>query len=267
MKKLTKKIITGIFFCLCFAIIACNAQVPREAWMNKSSLVFKAEVLLLQTSTINWNDPGDLGVLKLTEIFKGEKELSDFLNGQITVKFNNIEKVKKGQTLIIYGNTWLINEGIAIAEIEHEILGEKNLTNDNYKDEMKKSMQVAKSLQIKERAAKADAVFSFTVMSTRKLQENNQRISEHNPEWMLADLKINESMKGDNKAGSIVTIAFPGSKDVMWIDAPRFKEGNSFILFLSKENSAFKDVKQLIVTSPEQLWDAREINIVRTALR
>jgi outer membrane biogenesis lipoprotein LolB len=69
-----KKILKCIGHCIpVLAILllgACHAQEPKGNRVNKSSLIFKAEVLLLQTSTINWSDPSDLAVVRLIEIFK-----------------------------------------------------------------------------------------------------------------------------------------------------------------------------------------------------
>lgn len=262
-----KKKFKNLAFVFSFISFACNAQEQREEWINKSSAIFKAEVLLLHTSTVNWSEPGDLGVVRLLEIFDGEKQLSAFLKDQITVKFQNIDKVRKGQVIIVYGNVWLTNESIAVTEIAHEVIGENNLTPDNYKEEMKKSQQRATMQKIKNKAAKSELVISGTVLGIKKMQVDYPAESEHNPEWVLAEIKVGESMKGDKGPGSVVTIAFPGSQDVMWFNSPRFKEGSNGIWFLSRENLGFKDVKHFTVTTMDQVRDIKDIELVKQSLR
>jgi hypothetical protein len=266
-----KKVLKCIGHCIpVLAILllgACHAQEPRGNRVNKSSLIFKAEVLLLQTSTINWSDPSDLAVVRLLEIYEGEEQLSAFIKEPITVKFADIKGVKKGQNLIVFGNLWIANESIAIIEVDHEVLGENKFTNDNYQQEIKKEMQEAELREIKVKAAQSEIVIAGTVISVKKTEGEKSFESEHNPEWVLAEIKIDEPLKGNNASGSIITIAFPGSQDFMWYQSPRFKEGDKKIWFLSKENFGYQTVKQLTVTTKDQVREMRDLEKIKQSLR
>ncbi len=267
MKKTCKGLAICIPFMLLFMSFDSQAQEQRESWISKSSLIFKAEVVLLQTSTINWSDPSTLGVVRLQEIFKGEQELSAFMNELVTVNFNDLKTVKKGQTILVYANMWIANDGIAVTEIAHEVIGDNKLTPDNYRSEIKESLQKADILDLKSRASKAELVVAGTILSVRKAPASKTFETEHNPEWILADIKIDESIKGGQAGGSTLTIAFPGSQDFMWYRSPRFKEGDKAILFLSRENFGYQDVKHFTITTAEQVSDIRELDKVRQALK
>jgi hypothetical protein len=246
MKKIFSIFLSGfipiVSLLLC---VSCHAQQQREDWMNKSSIVFKGEIVLLNTSTINWKDPSDLGVVRVQEIFLGEEEIGNFLNDLVTVKFLSIDKIKKGQEIIVYGNTWIVNEGYAVAETGHEVVGENNLTKDNYKKEIDASMQQAEGQKIRMKAYE----------------------SEHDPQWMLAEVMIDESLKGNSAKGQKMTIAFPSSQDVMWYKSPRFKEGDKAILFLSRENFGFADVKNFTITTADQVKDVKQMELVRKSVQ
>jgi hypothetical protein len=74
-------------------------------------------------------------------------------------------------------------------------------------------------------------------------------------------------LKGNNAKGQKMTIAFPSSQDVMWYKSPRFKEGDKAILFLSKENFGFADVKNFTITTADQVKDVKQMELVRKSVQ
>jgi hypothetical protein len=56
------------------------------------------------------------------------------------------------------------------------------------------------------------------------------RDSEHNPQWQVATIRVRETLKGS--PASTVDVWFPASRDVMWVDAPRFAAGQEGIWIL-----------------------------------
>ena len=63
------------------------------------------------------------------------------------------------------------------------------------------------------------------------------RISEHDPDWRIADVKVDEVHKGTHPKDT-VSIRFPSSEDVMWHDAPKFHPGQEGFFILHKTDDA-----------------------------
>jgi hypothetical protein len=267
MKKTLKGLAVLFPALLFFPGKPCHAQEQREDWISKSSLIFKAEILLTNTSTIDWPDPSNLAVVRLQDVIKGEQSLASFLKEPVTVRFLNMRDVMKGQVMIIYGDVWVSGESIAIAETGHELMGENKLTNDNYLSEIRVSVQKAEARELKANAAKAELVIAGTVVALRKEKSDRSFLTEHDPEWMLAEIKVDENLKGNSSPGATVIVAFPTSQDFMWYQSPRLREGEKAIFFLSRENFGYQQVKQFTITTRDQVRDVRDLDFLKQSLR
>jgi hypothetical protein len=65
------------------------------------------------------------------------------------------------------------------------------------------------------------------------------RISEHEPDWRVADIKVDEVHKGTLQ-GDTVSVRFPDSPDVLWHDAPKFHPGQEGFFMLHRPDAAMK---------------------------
>ena len=65
-------------------------------------------------------------------------------------------------------------------------------------------------------------------------QNENRPPSEHDPKYREAVVQIGEALKG-NLPGKTVVVIFAASKDVLWYNSPKFKEGQEGTFILHKE--------------------------------
>src|SRR5207253_5805161 len=63
-----------------------------------------------------------------------------------------------------------------------------------------------------------------------------KRISEHDPDWQEAIIRVEDGIKGA-QAGEQVVVRFPGSRDVAWVGAPRFSAGQEGTFLLHKDST------------------------------
>jgi hypothetical protein len=70
--------------------------------------------------------------------------------------------------------------------------------------------------------------------SAVELTPNEQRISEHNPEWQEAIVEVQEMLKGPAGISEIV-VRFPASQDIMWVGYPKLKTGQESTLLLRQD--------------------------------
>lgn len=266
-----KKFIRQMQYSLCLpaAIIisfSCNAQGDKKDWMKESRLIFKGEVVLMNSSTIDQADPSETGVVKVWEIIEGKEVLEPFLQQNITVKFLKPAEMKKGLKALFYANVWIIGESIAVSEVGHEPLNEDAFKSTDVQKKIQTNRTVLIGDTLTAQLAKAELVVSGRVIAVRKLTMQSPKESEHDPQWMLAEVKVDEVLKKTGTADSTMRFAFAASNDVMWYRAPKFKEGQTGIWILSREDAGFAETKIFTVVSHGQYLNIQEKPRVRQLL-
>jgi hypothetical protein len=66
------------------------------------------------------------------------------------------------------------------------------------------------------------------------LAPTRPRISEHAPNWQEAVIRVETALKGAPSDREVV-VRFPGSWDVAWASAPKFKAGQKGTFILQKD--------------------------------
>ena len=84
--------------------------------------------------------------------------------------------------------------------------------------------------EIREHLAAAAAVIHGTVVERHPVPGRVGVLSEHDPEWWIAVIHVEKSLKGGLKGD--VRIRFPNSQDVRWYLTPKPLEGQEAIFVL-----------------------------------
>lgn len=88
---------------------------------------------------------------------------------------------------------------------------------------------------------KADMVIRGEVLQvdspsgSGKLAIGQYPIREHQASWSVATVKVEQVFKGKAKIGDEIKVAFPASKDIAWVDAPKLFKGDVGIWLLSSD--------------------------------
>ncbi len=250
--------------CLLFFMLPVFCCGQRDL-LKSADLVFQGEVLKLYTSTIDWDDPGDLGIVKVTNIIEGDELLRNYLQKNITVKFRNIKEVKPGQKAIFYTNLWLSGNGLAVTEIGRKDTDDGGM--DKQREEIKAMRMQMQDDSLRENLRITDHVVTGRVLSVKKLALQNLKESEHDPVWTEAEVEVDESFKGDFKKGSRVKVTFAASNDIMWVRSPKFKTGQSGVWLLKKNQEEFQQVPNFIIADSSRFLDVRKRESVRRLIQ
>lgn len=258
-----KKFITSLLSLIFLAIPAYG----QKDWLRDSDLVFEGEVLKLRTSTIDSNDPSDLGLVRVTGIIEGEGVLRDYLQKPITVKFRKIEDVKPGQRAIFFARLWLSGRGIAVREI-----GMRRLNDDAGSANLKQRQEISKDRieiqdeQLRDDIKQADNVITGRVISLRRLPVQTTKESEHDPVWTEAEIEVVEQLKGSFARGTRVKITFAASNDIMWVRSPKFVRGQTRLLLLKKTPEEFREVPNFVIMDRRQVLEVNRSNDVKRVM-
>jgi hypothetical protein len=86
---------------------------------------------------------------------------------------------------------------------------------------------------LRDRLTRAELVLLGTVTVLRRVDVAHPRISEHDPDWRDATIKVERQLKGSLTPGSdTVHVLFPASQDVRWFQSPKFTQGQVGIFLL-----------------------------------
>jgi hypothetical protein len=119
--------------------------------------------------------------------------------------------------------------------------------------------------ELKERLATAELVVKGRITAIRKSTVRPKGLTEHDPDWHEADVKVEKILKG--APAESVTFLFARSSDVMWYRAPKFAVGNEGIWLLQPFEFAGSKLKlPAVVDARDSLKRADEPRVVR-ALR
>jgi len=150
---------------------------------------------------------------------------------------------------VFYANGWIYGKYLVVRELGHT---PQSTSPDQLQKEITSAKVEAENDRIRERINAAEIVISGKVDSVRRFEPKERRpISEHDPDWRIAQVSVNQFLKG--QAGSnVVLVAFPNSRDVMWADSPKFVAEEEGIWILARPKNLerfFAEVNQPVYTA------------------
>lgn len=171
-------------------------------------------------------------VVRVDDVLYAPPQFSDYKGREITVLLADTKNTGARREAVFFTNAWLYGSSLAVVEV-----GRVSSTEDISevrRQIMEAELNIADD-QLRDRLARADLVLGGSVASVEPLREVQRRmpVTEHNPDWWQADIRIGLVVKGqfDRKA---ISVLFPNSTDEMWIDSPKFRPGQEGIWILQR---------------------------------
>jgi hypothetical protein len=233
------------------------ASSKAEALAQQAKFIFKGTVQKLKAANMPDVPVNDrTAVVRVDEILHAPEALSHYAGQEITVQLGGRKKLKKGQQAVFYTNGWLFGDGVAVQSIDHEDVGKAPATLTMAVGDPVKSL-VARETQA--HLNDAEVVIAGRVTSVRMPTDvvaaraiggtettPTGRISEHDPDWRIAEIQVDAVHKGSHK-GKTATVRFPSSQDVMWHDAPKFHPGQEGFFMLHKADEGAAGVRAALI--------------------
>ncbi len=266
-----KTFFTGIIV-YSLMLMQCSGQNNYPPEMDKlvadAPLVIKAKIILLHTATTDETDMSNTGVVVVSEVIDAPEAFRNIAGQQVTVRFANINKVNVGDEKIFFTDPYWIGASLGVTE-------KASLGRSDNLFESKDMATLIKQARMKQddeklRRVLKESKITVTGKVVRITRPDAPPMigSEHDPEWREAEIQIEETLKG-KADGQTIKVLFSASKDVMFFDAPKFKQGDDGIFIIQQTDQQtirlMKNENMLI--EPSAFIRGRErVNHIKTLL-
>jgi len=239
----------------------------------QARFVFIGTVQKLRAATMD-DVPIDerTAIVRVDEVILAPDALAHYAGHDITVHVGGRKRLQAGQQAKFSTNPWLFGDSIAVESIDQEDVRRTAVREMN---EGRDPIRHLADRDVQSRFADADVVVSgrvasvrvpSDVMATRSARARGAptpapRISEHDPDWRVADIQVDEVHKGA-LGQDTVSVRFPASTDVMWYDAPKFHPGQEGFFLLHRPSAAARTISR---EREGPLEDAGEYVVLRPA--
>jgi len=218
--------------CGAAAIAAAAQPDPMTDLASRSSIVVLGTVVRVGAS----EEPllpatNATAVIKIEKMLAGADLVGDQSGGTATVILKAPQTIKVGARAYFFGNPRLAGKTLTFAD-EGEIPAGQQLA-AAVPPALAAGLQRRSDQPLRERLAIAALVFRGTVQSVRALESEvpgapRELRSEHDPEWRAAIVRVDSALRGTQN-GATVTVIFPNSRDIMWFNVPKPKEGEQWV--------------------------------------
>ena len=138
--------------------------------------------------------------------------------GAVTLSLKEVPALEPGMRRAFYCTAWKLGSGLALHCLGHlapaasaRRLGGKPLADASVN---------LLGADLRTRVESATLVVAGEVVSIQPGPPHEGPVSEHDPHWQHALLRVDSALRGRKPAKPVV-LAFPGSRDVVWKDVPR----------------------------------------------
>jgi hypothetical protein len=214
--------------------MASQQQISR--YTAQSAFIFVGRVVKLKAATIAGIGTADTAIVQVDHVVTAPAIFSAITGAQITVRFKDLSDVKRGSTLTFYCNGWIYGAGLAVDAVGYH----EETPKQQAASMVRSAHSSAKDSVLGARLESAEIGVVGTVTSVQQREVETTRISEHDPAWHEATIKVDEVVKG-KKDTREVTVVFPQSDDVRWHKVAKYTEGQQGIWLLHK--AARQDTK------------------------
>jgi hypothetical protein len=212
-----------------------------------AAFVFTGKILKTNAALMKSIPPKNTVIMQVEHIIKAPALFASLTGHQVTVRFKKLPKLKKGGVITLFANGWIFGESIGLDAVGYSDETDKKTV----ASKMNATMSVKQDGVLLERLNSSEMGVVGKVVKIEKADLPDlpvalmkgvragakavatTKISEHDPNWHQATIKVDEVVKGQ-KGKSRVKVLFPKSDDVRWFRIHKYSLGQQGIWLLQK---------------------------------
>jgi hypothetical protein len=222
-----------------------QATDNRAALVKQSSIIFAGTVSqVAATSFAGVPKSAQTIVVRVDSVLKKPAAVSLKKGDNVTVEVKDPAAFQDGTQATFYTDGWIFGSGVAVKELGHEIVPNgwtPSATGTGTGEKTFGQLQQEISDQdLQRRVVTADYVVIGRITDVHqwivpKSAVARYRTSEHSANWHEAVLQIQTILKGSKVKKNKMIVRFPLSRDVAWVNAPKFEKEQHGIFILKKD--------------------------------
>ena len=210
-----------------------STNVPELT--RQSSFIFAGTVQELNATTVPALPASEkTAVVRVDEVLRNAGVVTDIQGKNITVQLSSPGSLKVGEQAVFFTNVAIYGASLAVREVQHI-----NSTSTNSRSQVGQALQQLSDQDLNERLSQADLVVMARVTSVKPsvVRARQPRISEHDPDWWQATIRV-ESVEKGQSAARLIVVFFPHSDDIRWFASPKFRVGQEGFFLLRRTRDA-----------------------------
>jgi hypothetical protein len=222
-----------------------QATGNRAALTKQSSIVFAGTVSQLgATSFSGVPKSAQTVVVRVDSVLKKPSAVSLKKGDNVTVELKDPSAFQHGTQATFYTEGWIFGSGVAVKELGHEFMSGSGETSKPAVADEKPYQQGQEQISdqdLQDRLNAADYVVIGRVTDVHRWnppKSATTRVSEHDPDWHEAIVKVQSVLKGGQVKGNNVVVRFPGRNDVAWVHTPKFAKNQQGIFCLNRDQTS-----------------------------
>ena len=245
--KILSSFLAGILWTAMLApSIAAFAQTQNNqaALAKQSSIVFSGTVSQLgATSFAGIPQSPNTIVVRVDSVLKKPPAISLKKGDNVTVELKDPSAFQQGTQATFYTEGWIFGSGVAVKELGHEFNSGGGTAASGAGAAESALVQAQKQISdqdLQNRIASSELVVIGRVTDVHrwtipKSAASRYHTSEHSADWHEAILQIDSVLKGTRPKKGKMVVRFPLSRDVAWVNSPKFEKLQRGIFFLKKD--------------------------------
>jgi hypothetical protein len=206
---------------------------------GEAPFVFAGTIVATGAATMSAVEPDErTAVVRVDRVLRAPQQMERIAGREITVRLRS--RAEAGATYVFEAEGWLYGDSMAVVETARRKAPAESAAGAAAEHELESAAATDRAERhraaLKGRADDAAAVVLGRVVSVRAAPEaaaaGEERLSEHDPQWAIATVEVDETMKG--RASGTVDVMFATSQDVLWRDAPKLAVGQKAVLLLQR---------------------------------
>lgn len=181
-------------------------------------------------------------VVRVDSVLKKPAAVSLKKGDTVTVEVKDPAAFQEGTQATFYTEGWIFGSGVAVKELGHDAApsGGAPGAPETGEKTVEQSPSEITDQDLQRLLATADYVVIGRITDVHqwaipKSAAPRYRTSEHSANWQEAALQVQSVLKGPKPKKNKMVVRFPLSRDVAWVNAPKFQAGEQGIFILKKD--------------------------------
>jgi len=213
-------------------VMAQTTAAQLDRLVRSSSLIFVGTVEKLGAATTSevLTDQ-NTAVVRVEEVFTATGGLGDLKKRSVTVRFDPKRPLAAGTRAVFFADGLVYGRGVVVREVDRIKVKDK----DALGKEIAAALARRDNQRLTQRLSRASLVVTGKVTAVRPVKAPERTgISEHDPRWHEATIELRSVERGKFRDKQLAVL-FPASDDELWVEAPKFKEGQEGLWILQKD--------------------------------